>query len=75
MWPRGVLRCDLPRIEPVFTTHFGRRKQSSPAFLVSVTVEPELARLSLAWQMQLAVGPNDVERLDRTIVDARTSKP
>lgn len=75
MWPCGVLRCDLPRIEPVFTTYFGRRKHSSPAFLVSVTVEPELARLSLAWQMQLAVGPNDVERLDRTIVDARTSKP
>lgn len=75
MTPSGVLRCDLPRIEPVFTTYFGRRKQPSPAFLVSVSVEPDVPRLSLAWQMQLVVGPSDVESLDRTVVDARTRMP
>jgi hypothetical protein len=75
MTPSGVLRCDLPRLESKFTTYFGRRKQECPASLVSVSVEADAPRLSLAWQMQLVVGPNDVERLDRTIVDARTRMP
>lgn len=74
MTPGGVLRCDLPRMEPVFTTFFGRRKRVSAAHLVSVVVEADAARLSIAWQTQMTVGPNDVDRLDRTVIEAHTRR-
>jgi hypothetical protein len=62
----GLLRLQLPKIYPVFTTHIGRRALAHRSRLATVVIEPELKRLGLVWITSLAVGPQDVDYLDST---------
>ncbi len=66
--PDGTLAFDLPRIHLVFTTRVSGRREEHRSRLSTLLIEPEVRRFSMVWQTTLAVGPNDVDYLDKTII-------
>jgi hypothetical protein len=68
----GRWRFHLPRLAVSFVTAFGRRRVEHEGKLVTVTLEPELRRLTMAWQTRLAVRGAEADYLDVTTVEARS---
>jgi hypothetical protein len=67
---RGHLHFALPRIYPVFQTHFGNKRVEHRAQLCSVVVEPDVPRVVLAWQTTLVCN-RGVDELDATVVSEK----
>jgi hypothetical protein len=64
----GLLRFNLPKVLPIFTSALGRRTADHRANLTSVFLEPEARRVALVWQSVLQVAASQVEYLDKTII-------
>lgn len=71
MTAEGILRLELPRLKLSFRSYFGRKVKEQPAHLASVIIEPEKEQLLLVWHSTLAVGPLDVDYLDRTLIEEK----
>jgi hypothetical protein len=65
--PQGLMVFALPRVYPFFETRFGRDYVEHRAQLCTVTIEPDLLRLTMAWQTSLVCNKR-VDDLDATIV-------
>jgi len=63
----GRLTFMLPRVYPFFETRFGREKIEHRAQLCTVVIEPDVARVIMAWQTSLVCNDR-VDELDATIV-------
>lgn len=66
MTPEGSLTIELPRAELRLTTLIGRRRHAHGARLVTVTIEPDVQRLSMVWQSALKVPAHEVDQLHFT---------
>ncbi len=68
--PTGALRIELPKICVLCKTKIAGRshRDDQRARLVSVVLEPELGKLTMAWQTSLHVAGPDIDYLDETVV-------
>jgi hypothetical protein len=69
--PRGSFVFCLPRHHFTFTTRFGSRSEEHRARLTGVTIEPEIATISLVWQTSLCVRLMDGDYLDATVISEK----
>jgi hypothetical protein len=69
--PEGGLRFEIPRIYLTFTTHVSGQREEHRARLATLFIEPEARRFALVWQTSLLVKPDDVDYLDRTVVEEK----
>jgi hypothetical protein len=63
----GVLAFDIPKVKLGFRTRFGTKRVDHEGQLCTVTIEPNSARLVLAWQASLVCNRN-ADELDETLV-------
>ena len=69
--PQGFLQFDLPKIYPVFTTHFstvgGRRLEEHRGRLVTVILEPDRPGVVMVWTTTILVH-GEIDYLEETVV-------
>lgn len=63
----GVLAFDIPKVKLGFRTRFGSKRVDHEGQLCTVTIEPNTARLVLAWQTSLVCN-RQADELDETLV-------
>jgi hypothetical protein len=68
----GGLAFELPRVRLGFRTRFGRRRVEHEGMLCTVLVEPNAARVSMAWQTWLVCN-READDLDETLIVERRS--
>ncbi|WP_342376230.1 DUF2169 domain-containing protein [Myxococcus stipitatus] len=66
--PQGALSFALPRLRFRFTTYFGSMRRFHDATLGTVTIEPELRKLSMVYQTGLRVDSRETDHLDFTVI-------
>ncbi len=66
--PEGALRLELPKVVVMCKTRVSGRNEEQRGRLVTVMIEPELGKLTMAWQTALRVAGPDVDYLDESIV-------
>jgi hypothetical protein len=64
----GILRFDLPKIYPTFSTAVGRRTEEHRPRLTSLILEAEALRFALVWQTAIQVEASRAEYLDQTTI-------
>jgi len=66
--PGGLLQVELPKLYFAFSTKFGSRVEQHRARLGTVTLAPDVGKLSMVWQTALAVRATEADYLDETRV-------
>lgn len=69
MSPVGTLAFMVPRVELRFRTYFGLRSEPHVGKLSSLILLPETRQAALVWQSTLMVGSEQIDHLDRTLVE------
>ncbi|WP_106093338.1 DUF2169 domain-containing protein [Enhygromyxa salina] len=69
MTPSGALSFEVPGHVVTFRSLFGRRAREHVGQIASVVVDAEDSRVIVVWHSSLAVEPDKIDYLDKTIIE------
>lgn len=69
MTPSGFLAITIPSQALALRTQFGRESRRHQAQLATVVIDPEESRVLVVWHSSLPVTPDEIDALDRTIIE------